>query len=117
MTHNWGVGWFKKIRAKAQVERDAASVDVALLAHLREFIATRRGIEAWVELPTGFNQASILLIAHDGEWTRRAMPSVGYAHQFAIDHGLPSYDAGVVPYPKRMRDYNARNRPPRPGVG
>ena len=45
------------------------------------------------------------------------MPSVGYAHQFAIDHGLPSYDAGVVPYPKRMRDYNARNRPPRPGAG
>lgn len=107
------VGWFKKMRAASKLERETHDVDVALLAHLNDFVATRKGVEAWVELPTGFNQASILLIAHDGEWTRRAMPSVGYAHQFAIEHAIPSYDAGVVPYPKRMRDYNARHRPPK----
>lgn len=110
------MGWFQRLRSKAKVERDAALIDAALLAHLNEFVATRKGVEVWVELPTSFNQPSILLVAADGEWTRRAVPSVGYAHQFAIERGLPSYDAGVMPYPKRMRDYNARNRTARPGV-
>lgn len=68
-----------------------------------------------MERPTSLNPPSILLIATDGEWTRRAVPSVAFGHSFAIEHGLPSYDAGVVPYPKRMRDYNARNRPPKQG--
>jgi len=28
--------------------------------------------------------------------------------------GIPSYDAAVVGYPQRMRDYNARQKAPRP---
>lgn len=109
------VGWFKKLRSNAQVAREGRDVDVALLAHLNGFVATRRGVEAWVEAPTSMNQPSILLVAHDGEWTRRAVPSVAFAHSFAVEHAIPSYDAGVMPYPKRMREYNARNRPPKDG--
>ena len=78
----------------------------ATLAHLSDFVATRRGVEAWVEQPTSFNRASILLVAADGESTRRGLPSADVGYHFADDHAVPCYDAGVVPYPKRMREYS-----------
>jgi hypothetical protein len=77
---------------------------------LEEFLSTRRGIEAFIEQPTALNPATMLLIAHDGEWTRRSVPDVAWARRFAHQHQLPAYDAGVVGYPQRMRDYNSRRR-------
>ncbi len=79
-------------------------------SHLEGFLATRRGVEAFIELPTTVTRATLLLIAYDGEWTRRSVESVEWARKFATRHGLPAYDAGVVGYPQRMRDYNARQR-------
>jgi hypothetical protein len=76
--------------------------------HLESFISTRRGIEAYVEHPTTLTGPSLLLIAWDGEWTRRSVPSAAWARRFAQSHQLPCYDAGVVAYPQRMRDYNSR---------
>ncbi|HRA74816.1 MAG TPA: hypothetical protein PLE12_01110 [Propionicimonas sp.] len=99
------MGWFKRRRA---VRTDL--VDRATLAHLEDFISSRRGVEAFVELPTTMARATLLLIAHDGEWTRRSVDSVDWARHFAARHRLPTYDAGVVGYPQRMRDYNARRR-------
>ena len=32
------------------------------------------------------------------------------SQEFANKHGIPSYDAAVVGYPQRMRDYNARRK-------
>ena len=69
---------------------------------------TRRGVEAWVEQPTSFNPPSILLVAADGESTRRGLPSAAVGYSFAAEHDMPCYDAGVVPYPKRMREYGQR---------
>jgi hypothetical protein len=85
----------------------------ASIAHLEDFVATRRGVEAFIELPTTMTKATLLLIAYDGEWTRRSVESVDWARGFAAAHGIPSYDAGVVGYPQRMRDYNATHKPPR----
>lgn len=53
---------------------------------------------------------SLLLIAYDGEWTRRSVPTAAWARRFAQSHQLPCYDAGVVAYPQRMRDFNTRAR-------
>ena len=85
-------------------------MEPATIAHLKEFIATRRGVEAFIEQPTTMTRTTLLLIAHDGEWTRRSVGSVNWARRFASSHRLPAYDAGVVGYPQRMRDYNARRR-------
>lgn len=82
----------------------------ATVSYLDDFIATRRGVEVWVESPTNFNRPSILLIAHDGEWTRRVVPSTRWGHQFARERQLAGYDAGVVAYPQRMRDWNRRSK-------
>ena len=78
--------------------------------HLREFATTRRGIEGFVEPRTAVSDVTLVLVAHDGEWTRRRVPSVEWAHRFANDNGVPSYDAAVVGYPARMREYNKRRK-------
>lgn len=91
-------------------EAREGGVDAATVAHLQDFIVTRRGVEAFIELPTTMAKATLLLIAWDGEWTRRSVASVEWARRFAATNSLPAYDAGVVGYPQRMRDYNARRR-------
>ena len=79
-------------------------------AHLRDFVTSRRGVEGFVEPRTAVSDVTLLLVAHDGEWTRRRVPSVQWAHQFANKHHVPSYDAAVVGIPQRMRDYNRRRK-------
>jgi hypothetical protein len=74
--------------------------------HLTEFIHSRRGVEGFVEPRTTVTDVTLLLVAHDGEWTRRRVPSVQWAHDFANRNGVPSYDAGLVGIPARMREYN-----------
>ncbi len=76
--------------------------------HLREWAEKRRGVEGFVEPRTAVSEVTLLLVAHDGEWTRRRVPSVQWAHQFANRNSIPSYDAAVVGVPQRMRDWNRR---------
>lgn len=78
--------------------------------HLSEWVVARRGVEGFVEPRTAVSDVTLLLVAHDGEWTRRRVPSVQWAHQFCNSHQVPSYDAAVVGIPQRMRDYNSRQR-------
>ncbi len=73
-------------------------------------MTTRQGVEGFVEPRTAVSDVTLLLVAHDGEWTRRRVPSVKWAHDFANRHRVPSYDAAVVGVPQRMRDYNARKK-------
>lgn len=67
-------------------------------------------MEAFIEQPTTMTRTTLLLVASDGEWTRRSVESEAWARRFADDHQLPLYEAAVVGYPQRMRDYNARRR-------
>jgi hypothetical protein len=87
--------------------RTGTSADTA---HLEQFIRSRQGVEAYVEPRTAVTDTTVLLVAHDGEWTRRRVDGPSGAEQFARRQAIPLYDAGVVGYPQRMRDYNARNR-------
>ncbi len=84
--------------------------DAADEQHLLDFVSTRRGVEGFVEPRTAVSDVTLLLVAHDGEWTRRRVPSVDWAHKFCNRHQVPSYDAAVVGVPQRMRDYNRRKR-------
>jgi hypothetical protein len=84
--------------------------DAADEQHLHQFASTRRGVEGFVEPRTAVSDVTMILVAHDGEWTRRRVPSVEWAHRFANDHGVPSYDAAVVGYPARMREFNRRRK-------
>ncbi len=51
----------------------------------------------------------MVLVAHDGEWTRRRMSEAG-ARALGKRLGIPVYDVGLVGYPQRMRDYTSRQK-------
>ena len=78
--------------------------------HLEEFVRSRRGVEALIEPRTTVTETTVILIAHDGEWTRRRVGGPDEARRFGHRVGIPVYDVALVGYPQRMRDYNARRR-------
>jgi hypothetical protein len=108
------MNWLKRTAGRAKRGRRRASdnrtADDAVTSHLTQFVQSRRGVEAFVEPKTSVTQTTILLVAFDGEWTRRVVPSPEWAHAFAESLQIPGYDAAVVGYPQRMRDYNSRNK-------
>lgn len=76
--------------------------------HLAAFARSHPGVEAYVEPPTAVTPSTVVFVAASGEWTRRRVGDAGRAHALANKLGVPSYDAGVVGYPRRMREWNAR---------
>ena len=78
--------------------------------HLTEFVRTRRGVEAYVEPATSVTKTTIVLIAWDGEWTRRAVPSPKEAFEVSRKLGIPVYDVNQTGYPNRMREWSKRKR-------
>jgi hypothetical protein len=101
------VGIFDRLRKKSKpgVLRTASSADTA---HLESWTAQRHGVEAYVEPKTNVTHTTVVLVAHDGEWTRRRIESMDAAKQFARKLSIPVYDAGIVGYPQRMREYTSR---------
>jgi len=69
----------------------------AVRRHLSDFVASRRGVEAYVEPPTNVTATTVILIAHDGEWTRRAAGSRELAFDLAR-----SLDVGEVVDPTQV---------------
>ena len=98
------MGLFSR-RGGAKVGRKATKDD---LAQLREWSAERTGVEAFVEPQTSVTQTTLLLVAGDGEFTRRRVASPQAAADFARKVGIPVYDTNRVGYPQRMRDYSLR---------
>jgi hypothetical protein len=78
--------------------------------HLRDFVETREGVEGFVEPRTAVSDVTLLLVAWDGEWTRRRVPSEDWAYAFCRKRGIAAYEAGVVGIPQRMREYIARQK-------
>ena len=97
----------RKQRRGAGKRRRGTAEDTA---HLERFIATRSGVEAFVEPQTTITDTTVLLVATDGEWTRRRVDGPAGAAAFAKRAQIPLYDVGVVGYPQRMREWNARRK-------
>lgn len=108
------MGWMsrtaRRVRRRRRTAADDRTVDDAVTHHLTEFARTHRGVEAFIEPKTSVTRVTLLLVAYDGEWTRRVIPSPEWGHAFAGHLQIPGYDAAVVGYPQRMRDYNTRHK-------
>ena len=100
------MSWFSRRKARPASSRDERKARFEALA---EWVGARRGVEVFVEPKTPVTPVSMLLVASDGEFTRRAIGSPQEAKAFAHDHSLPIYDATIVGYPQRMRDYSRRH--------
>ena len=103
------MGVFDRLRRRAWpgTRRAASTAD---LNHLEQWAATRRGVEAFVEPRTTVTETTVVLVAHDGEWTRRRVGSAEVAQQLGRKLGIPVYDVAKLGYPQRMRDYTTRQR-------
>ena len=100
--------WFRRRPAAGSGQNRPTPRDDFL--HLEQFVQSRRGVEGFLEPKTTVTETTILLIAHDGEWTRRRVPSVESARSWGNKVGIPVYDVALVGYPKRMREFNERRK-------
>ncbi|MEV0250651.1 oxidoreductase [Nocardia sp. NPDC050712] len=79
------------------------------LRYLREWVRTHVGVEGFIEPKTTVTDVTAVLIAADGEWTRRIVGERGAA-RLAGDLHIPVYDIAKTGYPQRMRDHDARKK-------
>ncbi|GAB3941897.1 hypothetical protein [Micromonospora vulcania] len=103
------MGLFRRRKQARVVSRDRAA-DRGDLDHLENFVKSRRGVEAFIEPRTTVTETTVILIADDGEWTRRRVEGPDGARRFAYRMGIPVYDVRLMGYPQRMRDFNERRK-------
>ncbi|MGH3815237.1 MAG: oxidoreductase [Pseudonocardiaceae bacterium] len=94
-------------RERPGTRRAASSADVD---HLEQWAASHRGVEAYLEPRTTVTDTTVVLVAHDGEWTRRRVDGDEGARRLGKRLKIPIYDVAQIGYPQRMRDYTARQR-------
>jgi len=108
------VGLFgrKRNRGAATTGRDFGRSGFAAddREHLRSFLATRRGVEAYIEPATNVTPCTVVLVAYDGEWTRRACEEPDAARDLAAKAGIPVYEVAATGYPPRMRAWTAARK-------
>jgi hypothetical protein len=80
------------------------------LRYLRQWAADRSGVEAFVEPKTAVTDVTVVLVAGNGEWTRRRAGGDAGARRLSERLNIPVYDVQKVGYPQRMRDYDERRR-------
>ena len=101
------MGLWTRFRTRRPTARGSEGGD---LAHLREWARTHRGVEGFVEPRTTVTETTMLLVAADGEWTRRRISGPAAARKLARSLAMPVYDVQLMGYPQRMRDHDARER-------
>jgi hypothetical protein len=78
------------------------------LQELATFVAQRKGVEGFVEPRTATSPTTLLLVDRDGDHRRAPVREPQDAVLFCERAGIPVYDARVIGYPKRMRDFDRR---------
>lgn len=79
-------------------------------AYLANWARSHLGVEAYVEPKTTVTPTTVVLVAADGEWTRRVVGGERGARKLGHDLHIPVYDVRKTGYPQRMRDHDARQR-------
>lgn len=103
------MGFFSAMRGRRQASA-IRGANPRVAAYLEAWARSHHGVEAYVEPRTMVTETTVVLIAHDGEWTRRRVPSRAAAYAFGRRLGIPVYDVHLVGYPNRMREYIARQK-------
>ncbi|MFF0816978.1 oxidoreductase [Rhodococcus sp. NPDC003318] len=99
-------GWFSRGSARQRGGRTSG----ADARYLADWARSHVGVEAFVEPRTTVTPVTVVLVAADGEWTRRAVGGERGARKLGEDLRIPVYDVRKTGYPQRMRDHDARQR-------
>lgn len=101
------MGLFDRFRRSRRSGGAASPTD---RSHLADWASSRIGVEAYVEPQTTVTPVTVVLVANDGEWTRRAVGGDKGARKLGEDLKIPVYDVRKTGYPQRMRDHDARRK-------
>jgi hypothetical protein len=104
------VGVLERFRRGKRKGRGSDNDAAANLDYLREWVAEHTGVEAFVEPKTTVTDVTVVLVAADGEWTRRQAGGDAGARRLSERLEIPVYDVQKVGYPQRMRDFDERRR-------
>jgi len=104
------VGLFNRVRGRRSSSAADGHDPAADLRYLAQWVAEHTGVEAFVEPRTTVTDVTVVLVAVDGEWTRRRAGGDAGARRLSERLNIPVYDVQKVGYPQRMRDYDARRR-------
>jgi hypothetical protein len=102
------LGFFDRFRGVRRGDSDVGTA--ADHRYMQEWARARTGVEAFVEPQTSMTDATVVLVAGDGEWTRRRVGGEAGARRLGEQLRIPVYDVQRVGYPQRMRDFDARRR-------
>lgn len=80
------------------------------LTELEEFASTHKGLEGFIEPKTPTSPTSLLLVDRYGEHIRASVREPEDAVTFCERLAIPVYDAKVIGYPQRMKDYDKRSK-------
>src|SRR6266487_5521862 len=90
-----------------KLDREATPADIdALIA----FARSRAGVEFFIEPETFATDTTAVAVAANGEWTRRRVGTPAAIRKVARRLNAPIYEAQVVGYPARMREWNERQK-------
>lgn len=104
------MGFLDRFRGRRSARSSNRPDPAAVLAYLRQWVAEHEGVEAFVEPQTTVTEVTVVLVAADGEWTRRRTGGDAGARRLSDQLRIPVYDVQKVGYPQRMRDFDARRR-------
>lgn len=104
------LGLFDRFRGRGFRRGADRKNSTAELTYLRQWVADHYGVEAFVEPRTTVTDVTVVLVAADGEWTRRRTGGDAGARKLSGQLKIPVYDVQKVGYPQRMRDFDARRR-------
>ncbi|MGV9802999.1 oxidoreductase [Mycobacterium sp. NPDC003449] len=103
------MGLFDRLR-RGRPARGTGNDPAADLQYLTQWVAEHTGVEGYVEPRTTVTEVTVVLVAADGEWTRRRAGGDAGARRLSDRLQIPVYDVQKTGYPQRMRDYDARRR-------
>lgn len=92
---------FRRSRRHSPVPAPSAHLTRELIAFMRE----RDGVEAFIEPPTAVWPMSLCLVDGDGDSVRRPIQNEDQARRLCNDNRVPLYDARIVGYPRRMKEF------------
>lgn len=80
------------------------------LSKLEAYVAEHRGVEGFIEPRTATQPTTLLLVDREGDSLRGEVLDPESAAAFCEKVGIPVYDAAVVGYPRRMREFEKGRR-------
>ncbi|MDT5015362.1 MAG: hypothetical protein QOD39_1522 [Mycobacterium sp.] len=104
------MGLFDRLRRGKRGGSGGGNDPAADLGYLQKWTADHIGVEAFVEPKTAVTDVTVVLVAADGQWTRRRAGGDAGARKLSGRLKIPVYDVQKVGYPQRMRDYDERRR-------